>query len=337
MTTDPTTSRRRSIGRRTMLAASAAALAGAVVPAAMAQQAPWPTAKPISLVVPYPAGGGTDSLARTFADKLQARLGQTVLVDNRAGGNTLIASKHVMSQPADGYTFYVASSQVNQMPLLFPKEFNYDALKDFTPISLLTVAPLVLVINAGVPAKNLTEFVAYAKTKPGEISMAVTGIGATDHLAAELLASKAGVKFNYVPYKGGAQAIQDVIAGNALARVDVITTSKPHVDSGKLRLLAVMGGRTSLLPDAVPASETYPGVYGEGFFGLLAPKGLPAAIVARMNKETGEIMNLPDVQARIRGFGQDPKPTTPEAWHEMIRQDTETWRGVIKAANLKIE
>lgn len=324
-------------GRRALLTAVVTALAAGPWSLPMAQPAPWPAARPITLVVPYPAGGGTDALARALAEKLQGRLNQTVLVDNRAGGNTLVATKHVMAQPADGYTFYVTPSQTNQMPLLFPKEFNYDGVKDFTQITLLTIAPLILVINANLPAKTLQEFVALAKSKPGQLNVAVTGIGATDHLAAELLATKAGVKFNYVPYKGGAQAIQDVVAGNADARVDVITTSKPHVDTGKLRLLAVMGARTSLLPEAIPAGDVYPGVYGEGFFGLMAPKGLPAPIVARMNKEVGEIMNLPDIQTRIRSFGQEPKPTTPEFWRDMVQKDTDTWREVIKAANLKIE
>lgn len=324
-----------ALPRRRALLAVSAALGMAIGAPALAQPA-WPT-KPVTLVVPYAPGGATDFLARLFAEKLQARLGQTVLIENKPGANTLLATKHVMQQPGDGYTLYVASSAWNQGPVLQPSQFNYDIVKDFTPVSLLAISPLILVVNPNLPVKNVKDLVALAKSKPGQLNVATTGVGATDHLAGELLANKAGIKMNFVPYKGGAPAVQDVIAGNADVRIDSIPSSKPHVDSGKLRALAITGGRTSMLPDLPAVSESVPGVYAEGFFGLVAPKGLPKAILDRLNKEAVEILALPDVVTRLRGMGLDPKSSTPDAWRDLAVKDAETWGQVIKAANIKIE
>jgi tripartite-type tricarboxylate transporter receptor subunit TctC len=327
----------RPAARRAILAlggalAVAAGLAGAP---ALAQPA-WP-AKPVTLVVPYPPGGATDVMARLYAEKLQARIGQSVIVDNRPGANTLVATRHVMQQPGDGYTIYFTSSAWSQGPVLFPKEFNYDIARDFSPISLMTVAPFVLVTNANVPARNIAEFIALAKSRPGQLNVATTGVGSTDHLAGELLANKAGLKFNFVPYKGGAAAVQDLLAGNADWRVDVIAIVKPNVEAGKLRALAIFGPPTPIMPDVPSLSDTVPGTDAYGFFGLIAPKGVPPALVERLNRETREIIALPDVQQRLRTMGMEPRATSPEEWREMAVKDAETWRQLIRNANIKIE
>jgi tripartite-type tricarboxylate transporter receptor subunit TctC len=325
--------------RRKLLAAGAAVLALAATAGGPAlAQSDWPKAKHITMVMPYPPGGPSDGLVRVYIEKLSARLGTPVVVDYRSGANTLVASKYVMGLPADGYTFYVTSNAMHQGPLFFSKQFNYEPFDTFTPIGMMSMNPLVLVVNANVPAKSVAELVAFAKSQPQPLSFATSGVGSPDHLSGELLAYRAGIKFNFIPYKGGAPATQDVVAGQVQVRIDTITNSKPFFESGKLRPLGVMNGPTPLLPGVPGVPDTVPGVRGEGFFYLVAPKGLPAPIAQRMANETREILAMPDVQARVRALGLDPMTTnSPNELVDFLRKDYETWREVLRATGLKLE
>ena len=328
-----------ALRRRALAVISATVFAGvsALAPLSSVHAQAWPN-KPITLIIPFGAGGATDFLARTYAEKLQQRLGQPVLVDYRPGANTVIASKYVLAQPADGYVFYVAASALGQAPLLTPKEANYDVFKDFTPVSLMAISPLVLVVNpTKVPVTNVKELVAFAKANPNKINVATTGVGATDHLAGELLAYKAGIKMTFVPYKGGAAAVQDVVAGVADMRIDSITTSKPHIESGRLRALAIAGSRTALMPTLPGISDSVPGVNAEGFFMMMAKSGMPQAIVDRMVRETNEILKMPDVVAKLHGAGLDPKPGTSGELGKFLKDDQDTWREVLRVTGIKVE
>lgn len=305
-------------------------------PAAQAQSA-WPS-RPLTFILPFGAGGATDFVARTVADKLQLRLGQPVIVDYKPGANSLIATRHVLAQPADGYTFLVGTSGNTQGPLLFPKEHTYDVFRDFVPISMMTVSPLVVVANPStLPVRDIKELVAYAKANPNKLNVATTGVGATDHLVGELIALKAGIKMTFVPYKGGAAAVQDVVAGTAHLRIDSIPSSKPFIESGKLRALAIAGERTPLMPGLPAVSESLPGVNAEGWFVLLSKAGVPQPVVDRVNKELNEILRLPEVVTKLRAAGLDPKPGTPRDLTDYMKADQDTWREVLRATGLKVE
>lgn len=324
--------------RRKWFATGAALLALAAIGGPSLAQTSWPKARHITMVMPYPPGGPSDGLVRIFIEKLGARLGTPVVVDYRAGANTLVASKHVMGLPADGYTFYVTSNAMHQGPLFFPKQYNYDPFDTFTPIGMMSMNPLVLVVNGSLPVKNVRELVALAKSQRDPLSFATSGVGSPDHLSGELLAHRAGIKFNFIPYKGGAPATQDVVAGAVQVRIDTITNSKPFFESGKLRALGIMNGPTPLLPGVPGVPDTVPGVRGEGFFYLVAPKGLPAAITDRMAAETREIMALPDVQERVRALGLDPMTTqSPAELLDFVRKDYDIWKEVLRVTGLKLE
>lgn len=307
--------------------------------------APWAASvaqdfpnKPIRLVLPYPPGGATDTLARTLAEKMQARLGQTVIVDNKPGGNTLIATHYLQQAAPDGYTLGVVATQFGQYPVTNPSTAKYEPLQDFTPIAQATGLMMVLVANPQVAASSVRELIELAKSKPGQLSVATTGVGSTDHLVGELLAYKTGTRFNFVPYKGGAAAVQDVMAGVADLRVDAMASSRPHIDSGRLKALAVFEPRRHPgFPNLATVVETVPGVEAGGYFGLVGPKGMPGAVVARLNREVVEIMKLPDVVERMTGLGMDPVTGTPEQFATVIRNDYEQWRRLLGDTGLKIE
>lgn len=335
LATEQRASRRRMLTVMGRSVLTAAAL-GALAPVAMSQAA-WPT-KPITFILPFAAGGATDMVSRAVAEKLQTRLGQPVIVDYKPGANGLLATKYVLQQPADGYTFLVGTSGLTQGPQLFPKEHNYDPFKDLTPVALMTASPLVLVVNPNkLPVRNMAELVEYAKARPGQISVATTGVGATDHLVGELLGLKAGLKMTFVPYKGGAAAVQDVVAGLVDMRVDSIPSSKPFIDAGKVRAIAIAGDRTRLMPELPAIGETVPGVKGEGFFALLGRTGVPAPIVERINREVNDILRMPEVASRLQGAGLDPRPGSARDLSTYMQADYDLWRDVLRATNLKVE
>jgi tripartite-type tricarboxylate transporter receptor subunit TctC len=322
------------IARRALLAAAALlALTGG----AQAQDA-WPT-KPIRLVVPFAAGGTSDVLARTLGDKLQAALKQSVIVDNKAGAGGVIGADSVAKSAPDGYTLLlgtIASHAIN--PALQPK-MPYDASKDFAPVILLGSISNVLLVGANQPFKTVKDLIAAAKAKPGEITFASAGQGSSQHMSGETFKLLAHAELTHVPYKGSAPAIQDVIGGQVPVSFETVTVALPHIQSGKVRALAVTSAKRSpALPNTPTLQEA--GVAGfdvSSWQALYAPAGTPAAIVERLNAEVEKIIAQPDVKAKMEGLGLEHSPNTPAQFASFGRSELAKWAKVVKDGNVKPE
>jgi tripartite-type tricarboxylate transporter receptor subunit TctC len=297
-------------------------------------QAAYPN-HPVTMVVPYPAGGSADILARTVGQKLAERLGQPLVIDNRAGAGTAIGAKFVAGAPADGYTLLmgtVSSQAIN--PAM--NKVGYDPLKDFTPIAPLASIPFVLVAHPSFAAKGVAEVVALARANPGELSYASAGLGTSNHLAGELLASAAGVKLLHVPYKGSAPALNDVVAGHVPLMFDLQATALPYVQSGKLKALAMTGKtRSALLPGVPTVIETgLPGYEVSAWFGVFAPAGLPKPVLDRLNTEITAVIGMPDMQKRLHELGAEPEKATADAFAKFAHGEVGKWSVVVKNAGL---
>ncbi|HEY4065516.1 MAG TPA: tripartite tricarboxylate transporter substrate binding protein [Burkholderiaceae bacterium] len=293
--------------------------------------------RPITMVVAFPPGGASDVIARTIAQKLAERFGQQVVVDNRAGAGGNIGAKQASMAKNDGYTILMGAITAHSIAqTLTPQTANYRLERDFAPISMLGNVPLFLVVNPSLPVKSLAEFVALAKSKPGQITVASAGIGTTQHLGAELFMQMTGTKLLHVPYKGSGPAMTDLIGGQVNATFETGPAALTFIKSGQVRALAVAAkNRSALLPDLPTASEA--GVDGfevSGTYGLLAPVGTPPAIIDRLNAETKLILELPEVKARLAEQGVIPTYTTPAQTSEHIRNETAKWAKVIKAGNV---
>ena len=313
-----------------MLAATVAILSGVAVQA----QNAYP-GRPITLVVPYPAGGSADILARTVGAELAKRLGQPVVVDNRGGAGTAIGARIVAGAAPDGYTLLlgtVSSQAIN--PAM--NKVAYDPVKDFTAVSPLASIPFVLVANPDLKIGSVAELVARAKAQPDALSYASAGPGTSNHLAGEVLASEARIRLLHVPYKGSAPALNDVIAGVVPLMFDLQATALPYLKSGKLKALAVTGRtRSSLLPDVPTMIESgVPGYDVSAWFGLFAPAGLPAPILARLNAEVTSIIGMPEVSERLRELGAEPETGDPASYAAYTRTEAAKWAEAIKRYGL---
>ena len=295
--------------------------------------------KPIRLVVPYPPGGFTDILGRLLATQLQPRLGQTVIVDNKGGGGSTIGTAMVARAPADGYTLLLVAPDLAINESLMATRLNYDARKDFSPIIRAAWSPMVLVTHPSVPAKNVAEFLALAKARPGKINFASGGVGTGAHLALELFKTRAGVDVVHVPYKGNGPATSDLLGGQVSAMFLQYAVAKPHVVSGKLVMLATPSGKRSLaIPDVPTIAESgLPGFDVEPWFGIVAPAGTPAAVIARLNSEIAKIMQQSDVKDMLAGFGAAPSISTPQEFAKFIDSEVTRWGEVVKASGAKAE
>jgi tripartite-type tricarboxylate transporter receptor subunit TctC len=310
-----------------------AALAAAL-PAAHAQQYP---SRPVRFVVPFAPGGSVDTLARTIGPRLADALGQQVVVDNRPGGNGDIGMIIVAKAPPDGYTLllgYIANLAI--APSLYAK-LPFDPQKDYAPITQIATSPNVLTAHPSVPARNLQELIALAKAKPGAVNFASTGVASVGHLTGELLNNLAGVKMTHVPYKGGGQAIIDLVGGHVQVMFSGFSAAMPHIKSGKIRALAVTGAtRSPALADvATIAEQGFPGVEATAWYGMLAPAGTPKAVITRLHGEVVKILKLPDVTQRLGGLGFEIAGSTPEQFAAYIRSETRKWEKVVKASGAK--
>jgi tripartite-type tricarboxylate transporter receptor subunit TctC len=314
-----------------------AALALSVCTAVFSQSA-YPD-KPIRLVVPYPPGGFTDILGRLLSTQLQTRLGQTVVVDNKGGGGSTIGSALVARAPADGYTLLLVAPDLAINESLMASRLSYDARKDFSPVIRAAWSPMVLVTHPSVPAKNVGEFLALAKARPGKINFASGGIGTGAHLALELFKTRAGVDLTHVPYKGNGPATSDLLGGQVSAMFLQYAVAKPHVAGGKLVMLATPSGKRSpAIPDVPTIAESgLPGFDVEPWFGIVAPAGTPAAIVNRLNAEIGKIMQQNDVKDLLAGFGAAPSISSPQEFGKFIDSEVTRWAEVVKASGAKAE
>ncbi|MDP1691106.1 MAG: tripartite tricarboxylate transporter substrate binding protein [Burkholderiaceae bacterium] len=303
-----------------------------------AQTAPGYPNKPIRFIVPYSSGGSTSHVARIVAAKLAESWGQQVLVDNKPGANTVIGSEALVRSAPDGYTISLAASTHTTVPHLM-SNLPYDPIKDFTPVAGMVTTQLVLVLNPSVPAKNLKEFIALAKAKPNELNFAAVGTGSSTHLAGEVFKSVAGVKMQHVPYKGTAPALTDLIGGQIQLNFDTPVTSIPHIQSGRLRAIAITGkNRLPTLPDVPTFAEAgLPEYDFQIWMGVLAPAGTPKDIVDKLAAEIGRILAMPDVKQQLSAQGLDVSYRPPEQFGALIRADLDRFGNVIKAAGIKIE
>lgn len=332
--------------RRTFLPTAAAAVAVAATLGAVAlpaaAQGNWPTGKAITYVVPFAAGGTTDTLARLIGQQLGTALGTSVVVENKGGAAGSIGSEAAARAPADGYTLLggtVSSHAINVS--LYPK-LGYDPIKSFSPVTLIGTNPVVLVVAANSPHKTLKDVLAAAKGREGGLSSASAGTGSSQHLAVELLAYKSGVKFTHVPYKGSGPAIQDVISGQVDMMFDTTVVAAPHIQSGKLRAIAVTSPkRLASMPDVPTVAES--GVNGLADFqvqswqAVFVPANTPAPIVTRLHDEIRKILAQPDMQNRLKGFGMEPADMTTAQIATFQKAEVDKWAQVIKAANIKVD
>lgn len=321
--------------RSTFVAAGIAAL---LLPLAAVAQTDWPQ-KPISMVVPYPPGGVNDAVARVFADKLSAELGKPVLVDNRAGAATTVASNFVAKAAPDGYTIYAGGTSLVINPTL-TGQVQYDPHKSFELVSLMSFTPFILHVNIDFPAKDMAELVKVVKANPGKYNIASSGIGATNHLAAELLKAQAGLNLIHVPYKGGAQAGQDVVAGNAQMMFSASLEAKPFLDAKKTRAIAISSQKRSPAFPDIPTIVEVTGLKDfEAVFwqAMVVPAGTPKPIVDKLQKAIAKVAADPEVVERFKPMGVEIRASTPEEFKAFLLKEEKRWTTLIKEQNIKPE
>lgn len=297
----------------------------------------WP-AKPVHFIVPFAPGGQSDIVARTIAEKLAARLGQPVVVENKAGAATTIGADFVAKSPPDGYTILLAPAPFVITQYAYPK-LPYDSRKDFTPVTLLVTNPMVVVVNASVPAKNFGEFVALMKAQPGKLNYGSPGNGSLPHVATELFIQRAGLSAVHIPYKGGGPAVIDLVGGQISYMFASPLEVMQHVKSGKLRVLAATSsGRLSYWPEVPTVMESgYPDYEALAWFGVVAPAATPREIVARLATEINAILKTPEVRDRLAAQGAEVASATPEEFGRFLDREHARWSLAVKAANIKIE
>ena len=314
----------------------AAALAAALLPLGVVAQTDWPN-KPVSMVVPYPPGGVNDAVARVYADKLTADLGKTVLVDNRAGAATTVASNYVAKAVPDGYIIYAGGTSLIINPTL-TGQVQYDPHKSFELVSLMSFTPFILHVNADFPAKNMAELIAYVKANPGKFNIASSGVGATNHMAAELFKARAGLNLTHVPYKGGAQAGQDVAAGNAQMMFSASLEAKPFLDSKKTRAIAISSlTRSPAFPDIPTVAEAanLPDFQAIFWQAMVVPAGTPKPIIDKLQKALAKIATDPEVIERFKIQGVEIRSSTPEELKAFYLKEEKVWTTLIKEQGIQ--
>ena len=312
----------------------AAALAGS---SAFANAQAYPT-RPIRLVVPYPAGGGGDLLARPLAQSLTETLGQQVIVENRGGAGGNLGMELVAKSPPDGYTLVLGlTAQFAVNPSLYPK-LPYDPAKDFAPVTLLVRNPYVLSVHPTLPARSVKELIALAKARPGQLAFSSAGNGSGAHLCGEIMKTMAGIKIVHVPYKGAAPAMTDLIAGQVQFSFLSWRSSGPQVKSGRLRALGVStANRSPALPDLPAIAESLPGYDLPVWYGVAAPAGTPREIIARLNTEILRMLATPDFRQRMEADAAEPIGGTPEQFGDYIRSEIVKYAKVVKESGAKID
>lgn len=311
-------------GRRALLV-----LCGLLVMGGVARADSYPS-RPVKIVVPFPAGGSNDIIARVLAQKLQERTGQTFLIENRAGAGGNIGADYVAGSAPDGYTLLLTAPPPLTTNLALYKKLSFDP-KAFTPVALVATVQIVLMVNPSLPVKNVSELIALAKAKPGSINFGSSGNGSTNHLAAELLKTMTGIDIVHVPYKGAAPAMNDLIAGTIPMMFDNMPAVISQVQGKTVRAIAVAGtARSPLLPEVPTVAESgVPGFNAISWFGLVAPPKTPAPVIDKLVSELNEILKMPDVKTRFTDLGAEPGTLTGEAFGKFLAEDTEKWTKVI--------
>jgi len=294
--------------------------------------------KPIRLVVPFPAGGALDTIARILVPPLSRALGQNVIVDNRPGGGTVIATEMVARSPADGHTLLLMANSFTINPAVRSK-LPYDALRDFAGVSRLATVPVILSVHPSVPARTFKELIALARARPGELTYATPGPGTNQHLIGEMLKSMAGIDINHVPYQGGAPATMAVMGGHTSVLIINVTESGPHIQAGKLRALAVTSLERSVDFKEIPtvAESGFPGFEAITWFGAVAPAATPREAINRLNAEIVRALQLPDVRNGLSKLGLSAAGTSAEEFDAFIRSELRRNEKVARASNLRID
>ena len=322
------------IGRR----AFAAVVLASLLPALPAAAQDYPT-RPITLIVPFPAGGGVDAIGRIVAEKLSASLGQHVIVDNRGGAAGVIGTRVAKAAAPDGYTLVMATSgSIAINPTLYANP-GYEPRKDLAPIGLIASTPIVLMAHPDAPQRSLADVIAFARANPGKLDIGTPPPGTSAHLGAELLKAMAGVDFTIVPYKGTGPLTTDLIGGHVKLALNVLAPALSNLKSGGLRALAVLGPkRSTLLPEVPTSAEAgLPGFESGLNYGLLAPAGTPRAIVDKLNASLRAGVDTPEVRARIAADGGDAMPSSPEEYAADIEREDKKWGDLIRKLKLRIE
>ena len=297
----------------------------------------YPT-RPIRLISPFAPGGGNDIISRTLGAALTKNLGQSIVVDNRPGANTIVAMEILARATPDGYTLVTSSSSLATNATLYTK-LPYDSIKSFAPVSMVGVSPLVVAVNPALPIKTIGELIAAAKAKPGSILYPSAGTGNSTHLGGELFAVMAGVTLTHVPYKGLGPGLVDLMAGRLQAIFSTAPAAIPHIKTGRLRGLAVTtAARSNLMPQLPTVAESgVPGYETGSWYGITAPAGTPRAVVSRLNKEITTVLGTPDFREQLLNAGADPMQTTPEQFAAYVQIEIAKWAKVIKLSGAKAE
>jgi tripartite-type tricarboxylate transporter receptor subunit TctC len=298
----------------------------------------WPD-RPLRLIVPFPAGSSTDIVSRIIGQRLSTRLGQQVVIDNRAGASGNIGADAIAKAPPDGYTFGIATASTHALAVSLSASLSYDPIKDFAPVAMIGSQPYVLVIYPGLPAQNISELIALAKAKPGTLNYGSAGVASLAHLAAALFGNLAGINITHVPYKSSAQSVTDMITGRLDMQFATIGPTLPNIQAGKLRALVTTGTRRASTLQEVPtlAEAALPGYEAVLWASLVMPPATPPAIIARLNREVNDVLNSADARDALMAQGLEPEPGPPEAVTQRIRADIDKWRGVVAKAGIRAE
>jgi tripartite-type tricarboxylate transporter receptor subunit TctC len=326
-----------ALSRRTVLALATGAIA--VVSGWTAQAEKNYPVRPVRFIIPFPPGGGNDILGRAFAERLGERLGQPWVTDNRGGASTIIGAEIAARSAADGYTLMLGTNSTLAVVPSLKKQIPFDPVRDYDPISLLSASPYLLVVNPGSPARSVQELVALAKAKPGGLNYGSPGHGTSNHLSFEMLKWMAGVDITHVPYKGTAAMITDLLG----ARISVMLVStasvRPHVVSGKLRALGISTAKRSpAMPGVAPIAESgVPGYDTASWVGLVGPRGLPPAVIKRLNAAVGAVLRENELRERLVSQGFVPAPSTPQQFAAHIKEELGRFRNLVQAAGITRE
>ncbi len=295
--------------------------------------------KPIRIVVAYTPAGATDILARTVGQKLNEVWGQPVIIDNRPGANGNIGTEYAAKATPDGYTILMVTAGTHGINPSLYRKLGFDAVKDFEAVSLVAMVPNIFVVNNSLPAKDVREFIAYAKANPGKLNYGSPGNGSTAHLSMELFKSMTGIQMVHIPYKGSAGVLADLIGGQIVATMDNMPPYLPQVKAGKIRALAVSPAKRSAAAPDIPtvAESGVPGYDSGAWFGLVAPAHTPKDVVNKLSRETARILQLGDVRARLTDLGAEPVGGTPEQFAAHIKSEIAKWAKVIKEANVELQ
>jgi tripartite-type tricarboxylate transporter receptor subunit TctC len=294
-------------------------------------------ARPVRLLVGFPAGGPTDILARLVGQRLSERLGQQFVIENKPGAGSNIATESALNAPPDGYTILVCAS-ANTINATLYKKLSFDFARDSVPVAGLARVPNALLVHPSVPATSVTAFIGHAKANPGRINMASSGSGTTVHLSGELFKAMAGVDLVHVPYRGSAPAVTAVVAGQVQVMFGDVTSAISHIRSGAVRALAVTtASRTELLPDVPPIADTVPGYDASAWFGFVAPKGTPADVVEKLNREINAALNDAGIKTRFAELAATPMTFTPEEFGKFILDETDKWAKVVRFSGATVD